>query len=660
MCRLLAAFPCQPKAFDEEAGRVYYFNRVTGESRWDKPKGLGGTDLELTPRSRTLAPPRPPRYHASDLSNEEAAVRMQACARMFLARLHVVQLIRDRFEKLHDQCFGTTFYFDRVTLASSWTKPRLLRDADISWTPRSHAIVEAQQQAVRPPARTPRVRAADLDQGRAATIVQSAFRMYVARKAVLLLLCARFEKLYDPRTCAAFYFDKETEQTMWHKPKLFRSRDVPMTPRSHAMWAADIEGGHRRILTAEEMTEDQAATFIQTVARRFLAMRRAQEESARLWSKGFEPSSGLFYFFNHRTGESVWETPRLLVAEEMELTPRSTILRHKARVASGETPSEADMRAYRRARKQIPSPRVRAADLTDDAAATVVQCAARQRLARERMREACAARYSKGYDAASGTFFYFNVATGESSWDPPRVIGGDDLELTPRSTITLVKAKQAAGQDVAEEELEQYREARRLVPSPRWRAADLSPDQAAVILQCAVRQWAARRRVREKVRETFSMGFDPDSGCYFYYNVLTGESAWEPPGVLGADELELTPRSAIAFITAKKAAGDALTEAERDQLVQARRALAEPLTEQQAASLIQSVARMVLCRPRVERLLEKVYEKQYDGETEGAFWRNKRLQTTWHLQPPMVFGGYDLMYTPRSHKRQAEVALFGF
>ena len=664
------------KAWDEKAGRVYYFNKVTGESQWTKPRCLGQVELELTPRSRAKAPPAPARYHAADLTEEQAAVILQSTARMYQARMRAIHMVRERCEKVYDDVFGSTYYYDRVAMTSMWTKPKLLRSSDIEFSPRTHAHKKEDHALVAElvvgsrggdgadgddaAKGGPRVCAADMTPEEAAVHIQSYYRMYASRQRVVGIIRARFNKTYDTRTGECFYFDLHTELSSWTKPSLLRRRDLRLTPRSRALMEEDAAAGRRPLITAEELEPAQAAAMIQCLVRRTQARRKCRSLTLDMYTKGYDPGSGYYFYYNSRTGESVWEPPRLTDEEDFQLTPRSTITLLKEKRARGEDLDEDETEQMRAAREVHPSPRWHAAQLPKVAGAVIIQCMYRVYRACQTVRAIVFARYSKGYDPSSGTFYFYDNRTGLSSWRVPGLLGASELELTPRSTISMMKDKVGSGVPLSGEESEQYEAARAIHPSPRWHAADLSDDAAATVLQCMYRRWSARSNLRAAVRETYSKGYDPGSGSFYFYDARTGESMWEPPPVLGVEELELTPRSTIAMMSHKTQSGWTLDVDDWDELRAAKKAANNGLTPETAAIRIQSACRLFLSRNDIEPRIDEMYEKRYDGETEATWYKNSMLQTAWWSAPPLVFRGYDIDYTPRSQARTASVSLWGF
>ena len=71
----------------------------------------------------------------------------------------------------------------------------------------------------------------------------------------------------------------------------------------------------------------------------------------------------------------------------------------------------------------------------------------------------------------------------------------------------------------------------------RYTAADLSDEEAALIVQGAYRSKKAREKMRALIAANYEKKFDAESKTWFYFNKKTGESHWtQPPGLYnGAD-----------------------------------------------------------------------------------------------------------------------------
>eukprot|EP00752_Nemacystus_decipiens_P007166 g6417.t1 len=127
----------------------------------------------------------------------------------------------------------------------------------------------------------------------------------------------------------------------------------------------------------------------------------------------------------------------------------------------------------------------------------------------------------------------------------------------------------------------------------------MSPGQAAAVIQGMYRRKKAREFFVERVRQAYEKVFDEENDVYFYYNKLTGTSEWTVPRVL----------------------------------------LGRPLDpkEEWAARKVQALYRQRHAWKQLMFMLNSVYEKEYDPDTDSWFYVNKvTKQTTW--DKPIIFG----------------------
>ena len=94
--------------------------------------------------------------------------------------------------------------------------------------------------------------------------------------------------------------------------------------------------------------------------------------------------------------------------------------------------------------RQEAQPIRRAADMDEDEASMLITGMFRRRIARNRVRLMAHAVFEKAYDETTGCFFYFNRRTQTSHWEKPKVLGEDDVELTPRSKEAVSQAASRA------------------------------------------------------------------------------------------------------------------------------------------------------------------------------------------------------------------------
>lgn len=93
---------------------------------------------------------------------------------------------------------------------------------------------------------------------------------------------------------------------------------------------------------------------------------------------------------------------------------------------------------------------------------------------------------------------------------------------------------------------------------PGFAVWELSPEQAAAaLLQRLWRRFSARRRLSQIVTERFQKILDAESGYYYFVNLRSMETSWEPPRVLwrrqcdascidSGETLQINERAAVA------------------------------------------------------------------------------------------------------------------
>ena len=248
--------------------------------------------------------------------------------------------------------------------------------------------------------------------------------------------------------------------------------------RYKKMWLAAIAEYKRDTLDAMY----DAAVLVQRVYRIRLARRKVIELTKASFEKVFDEGSETFYYFNIKTGESRWSKPALLGESDDITTVRSD---PSVQVHIPETPTEA---------------------------ALLIQRAYRARLARKKVSEMAKGSFEKLFDEETKAYFYYNIKTGDSQWRKPSVLGEKDDIATARSDST------------------------RTPRTPRVVRIPESPEEAASLIQRVYRSRLARRRVIELTKHTYEKLFDEDSGVYYYFNNMTGESQWTKPSVLGNND----------------------------------------------------------------------------------------------------------------------------
>lgn len=122
-----------------------------------------------------------------------------------------------------------------------------------------------------------------------------------------------------------------------------------------------------------------------------------------------------------------------------------------------------------------------------------IQAAIRVFLVRTRTLKQIRQRYEKIYDPRRKRFYYYDKEKDKSSWYKPSLLMNHDLD------------------DIA---------------------PTFTRDEAATKIQCIVRRYLAKLRVRLLYQQTVMTVKDSQSNYEYYYNPLAGTTRWELPNFM--------------------------------------------------------------------------------------------------------------------------------
>ena len=611
------------KKYDHESKKFYYVNKKSGESFWKKPLGLHSDDLVASARTEAQAVKdgvvekrhRTPRVHAKDLSREDAALMIQGAYRRKMARRLLHQMASKLYTKSYDENSGRFYFTNKKTGESVWDPPKSLGDdEEVEMTPRSKAKYDEIKRKAEEYAKkhhTPRFVASQLSEEEAAIHLQQCWRNNRARKRLRHLVKHKYTKHYDKKSKAYYYKNNKTGQSIWGKPKLLKADDdLDLTPRSAEQAredGLDVPTPEPKTVRFHSwnLTADQAAIHVQSAWRGIKARSYVQHllQDGNVYRKGFDVHVKQFYWYNTRTGLSMWHRPRILGKHDPLLTPRS----RKVAVAHG-------------MKVRTKTPRYKATDMEPAFAATVIQCAFRCFKAQKIVIAHAQRVYQKGYDSEADCFFYFNTRTNTSQWHKPSFLHSADVDLTPRSFI----GARRNGHVVARER------------KARFRAKDLSQDDAQKIISSWWRGYLGRRKAIAHISKVLVKGYDLDSGNFYWHNTKTGESRWQRPWFLHYLPLEqgslpLTARTAMYALHGKK-----IRLGKRKQ-----RKRAHEMTRYEASRKIQGMYRAWKARLTMQNMVKQMYEKLYDSER-GAYYYHNKLSGASSWYKPSILGSKDL------------------
>ena len=134
-----------------------------------------------------------------------------------------------------------------------------------------------------------------------------------------------------------------------------------------------------------------------------------------------------------------------------------------------------------------------------DKSATTIQALARRAHCRELAVAMVTDEYEKIFDPRHGGYYYYRVATDASQWRKPVLLGPRDIAHA---------------------------------------APTFTDEQAAILLQCAMRRRWDVKRARAYVATFVSKVVDETTGGAYYYNARTGETTWSKPRIMGRNDID--------------------------------------------------------------------------------------------------------------------------
>ena len=705
------------KVFDRKRSAFYYQNTYTLRVSWKKPTILGDAEIrEFVPSAESVKKQKhrqeekkaegessrmkvevvEEHQHSCNtpwtdvkgssaarsrsLTEEEAARKLQSLWRYAKARKIIMSVIRARFQKVYDEKQQAWYYFDKSTKTSSWSKPKLLKRGDLQATTEfgiedvggegeaktalaeSNAAVEKEGTVLKEEKggeqkeeKEKAEKKAPLTKEEAAVAIAQTFRRYKARKMVLALVSARFQKVWSEEHKAFFYFDQKSGRSVWKKPSLLREGDIKATPRSEALSAglpAENRTGKEKAALAQSnaalekegtvlkeekggeqkeekekaekkapLTKEEAAVAIAQTFRRYKARKMVLALVSARFQKVWSEEHKAFFYFDQKSGRSVWKKPSLLREGDIKATPRSEALSAGLPV---EARDEEEGRSKANEKTETVAER-------EKRAATLISRVFRRYKARKLVLAIIAARWEKVWDPESSSFFYYDSKEGNSSWERPALLRGSDIEATPRSQAKSTKAPVSAltgiakkGENVDKASIETEVESRAKVeaetegeakveaeaktetkdgvglkaeakaednakdmveskvksiqPAQEKPTGDaesksietaLTPEQASILISGAWRRYKARKRILFVIAQRFEKVFDPSSGTFYYYDVSKGTSSWSKPSLLKESDIEATPRSKALSLQVPKGISGAVIDESQAKLVEA-------------------------------------------------------------------------------------------
>lgn len=335
------------RIFDDASGQFYYYNTVTKESTWEKPKLLRDNEEAGAARTAGASPSKKRRrqLRREKFADPDTAARtIQALFRRYVCRKLLFELISRRYRKLVDPSSAMPYYYDTVLNRASWIKPSVLGEFDLEvmdddaeterggvtagWSPRksptarkSTVVSESARRANGSPRRLGSALAAvprmserarvkrhkrrlqkmrQMSRDEAACRLQRTWRARKARDQLRQLLFEAYEKVFDPVTHHYYYYNTKTGAVKWEKPWMIDDCDVRVVRRIKRRRLEPIVEPHEAARVVQG--------FVRCCAARNELHRLLRARIEKVW----DPQARQYYYFDRRTGQSAWKKPVLL------------------------------------------------------------------------------------------------------------------------------------------------------------------------------------------------------------------------------------------------------------------------------------------------------------------------------------------------------------
>ena len=551
------------QVWSKSAEAYFYYNIRTGESQWAKPMFFTAADKKRV----TIAMPKRKRTQDHVWNGEEAATLIQSIWRMQEAKKVLVSRCGEQFEKIYSPEDASYFYYNKRSRRSSWHKPRVVGRYDVPEV--------AQGKADAAPPRLPRRRSAthQWSTEEAILTLQAAARKFLARSMAISMCNERFQQVWLADEDAFVYYDKKTQKMSFNKPHLLGRSATQPRPRKESKRARKV--GHA-------WTDEEAANTLQAMWRRRVARKEILKMCSKKYEQVWSEAENAFYFYNTETGVSTWERPKILREHE-------TLHEVVRKESHGKIKVLKRMRSIGHL-------------WTDEEAAIVLQGMWRKREARKRILMMCSNTYEQVWSEEEKAYYFFNKATGVSTWERPKILKENESlsEITTEKThgrVTMLKRARSIGHIWTDEE-------------------------AALVLQAMWRRRVARKLILQMCSNTYEQVWSAEDQSFFFFNKETGTSSWERPLLLKSNE-------ELLKVVRQTSHG-------RLPVLKRLRSIGHIWTDEEAALVLQGMWRKRLARKRILQMCSNLYEQIWSDEDQAFFFYNKETGLSSWERPALL------------------------
>ncbi|KAL7686113.1 putative regulator of chromosome condensation 1/beta-lactamase-inhibitor protein II [Plasmopara halstedii] len=357
----------------------------------------------------------------ANMSLDEAAQILQRAYRRHRGRNLMRRILRSRIKKLWDATIGRHYYYNVMTKESTWEIPDVLLNCDVVRPKISRRFKYKSDGQTQ----NGNLKEIFKRNEAAACMIQALYRRFATRVTLFELINSRYRKLMDPISGQPYYYDSVSGTTSWFKPILLGLHDLELTVESttaafytlkptlvpissylpgtsecfRVSDRARIKRHRRRLQRLRHISCEEAALRIQRMWRTRHAKYELRGQVFNPFEKIYDPITQQYYYYNPKTGVAKWEKPSFML--------------------DGEQTKNASLKSVKRRRLHTVTVSSEATQILF----TFMRCA----VARLELHRLLRMRIQKVFDHHSRQYYYFDILTGQSSWQKPKVLKGYDL-----------------------------------------------------------------------------------------------------------------------------------------------------------------------------------------------------------------------------------------
>jgi hypothetical protein len=257
---------------DPKSGKVFYYNKTTGVSAWNKPKVDTTTKKPSEPQAAKQQPAGTATKQKSETPAGASMTKKKANTTPETAKegdgAAMDEELPAAWKEMKDKVSGKVFYYNKDTKKTQWTRP----------TGPNPTETEPKLKPDESAAPTEKVR---------------------RRSVVVQQLEDDWSEMKDPKSGKVFFYNKKTGKSRWKKP-------------SNAGELKAKKEATESTAEKEDDTSSVSSRPSEKMRRRSVVLTEPSEpdSSHKDWTKMKDPKSGKVFFYNKKTGVSAWKLPK--------------------------------------------------------------------------------------------------------------------------------------------------------------------------------------------------------------------------------------------------------------------------------------------------------------------------------------------------------------